>query len=153
MTEKKDILEFPLEDVEVPQAIALMMQAATKSYISEGLEGVLVDDDRLQLLCEKLEARVEDAIESASSVRSEAHDEDAPNEYPEADPGDTFLAMDGTGDVYQVVHNGILFGKFCNAPVSPSAPELDKPGTYCIKQWGHDVNGLIEHEDMEGNRR
>src|SRR6476469_5739551 len=33
--EKKDVLEFPLEELEIPQAIVLMMQAAAKCVSAE----------------------------------------------------------------------------------------------------------------------
>jgi len=152
MSDKKDVLEFPLEELEVPEAIKLMMQAATQCYFSVGQingEGVVaeekyVNNERLLLLSEKLEARVEDAIEDAAAVRTEAVPEDAPNEI-EVDPADIFVMNDG--DILN--YKGVVYQKACNELVS-SGDESVLASTYCMKRWGHNHP---EHEDMEGNRR
>jgi hypothetical protein len=150
MSEKKDVLDFPLEEVEVPQAIALMMQAATKCHFPVGTQGpdgtivaeAHVDMERLQLLCEKLEARVEDALDEAKAIRTEPAVEDAPNDVPLVET-DIFLMEDGEVLNYK----GILYKKSCNRSVV-RASDGAVEDTYCIKQWGHQ-NPI--HEDEFGN--
>jgi hypothetical protein len=152
--EKKDVLEFPLEELEVPQAIVLMMQAAVKcaGYGHEitiedfnagnGNLEVPIDLERLQQLCEKLEAYVDDKIEAGAAIRTEPVVEDAPNEEA-VDESEIFLQNDG--DTLNV--RGVLYQKACNTKVyDDGVSEV----TYCIKQFGH--NGLI-HEDRFGNER
>lgn len=150
---KKDVLDFPLEEVEVPPAIVLMMQAATKCVSIEENEAwrdefkLITDNERLQLLAEKLEARVEDAIEKASKVREDATDEDEPNRYENAEESETTLVY-YENEVHQIVHGGVVFGKFCNEPVATD--QTSGARTSCIKQWAHKNP---EHEDAEGNIR
>lgn len=161
MTDKKDVLEFPLEKVTVPAAIKLMMQAATKCVgfnheitvadFEAGKVTIPVDNDRLQELADKLEARVQDEIDSAMAVRTEPAPEDDPNgpSYVPVDEDDEVTKVMFEGEVEFVVINGIVFKKMCNEPV---AEVLDADGgrTYCIKQWGHKSP---DHEDQEGNVR
>lgn len=148
MSEKKDVLDFPLEEVEVPQAIVLMMQAATQcvGYIEDGQNAypvhLVTADDRLQQLCEKLEARVEDAIEAAVDPPS-LPDDDEPEKFLDADR-DSITEVWADDDVFQIVRNGVIFGKFCNTQVYDDGVNR----TACIKQWGH--NNHI-HEDQYGN--
>lgn len=145
MSEKKDVLEFPLEELEVPQAIVLMMQAATQCVDVDHSDSPSTDLDRLQLLAEKLEARVEDAIEDAKAVRDIPVEEDEPNRFEPVDGHEMHLVM-ADGMVRQVVVDGVLFVLTCNEHVT-----VGESGrmTSCIKQWGH----LAEHTDMEGNYR
>lgn len=152
MTDKKDVLDFPLEEVEVPQAIALMMQAAAKcgAIIEEGdAEDEEKALERLQLLCEKLEARIQDEIDSLTAVRTEPTPEDAPNDPLEVDVASQIFASGTDADSSEFLNwEGRLFKKMCNERVhtDPDSGE----STYCIKQWAHQG---IEHEDMEGNIR
>jgi hypothetical protein len=144
MADKKDVLEYPLEELEVPAAIKLMMQAAYKTGVDLGVVEEVDTEERLLELSEKLEARVEDAIENAAAVRTEAVPEDAPNEI-EVDPADIFIMNDG--DILN--YKGVVYQKACNELVS-SGDESVLASTYCMKRWGHNHP---EHEDMEGNRR
>lgn len=138
---KKDVLEFPLEELEVPAAIKLMMQAAYKTgYLGEV---AMTHDERILQLSEKLEARVEDAIDAAKAVREEPVSEDAPNEVAIVET-DIFLMNDDL----TINYKGILFHRTCNQPVVPET-EGTFP-TYCIKVANHQHP---EHEDIEGNRR
>lgn len=143
--DKKDILEFPLETIEVPQAIALMMQAASATreaiMVVDNEVTLRTDDDRLQLLCEKLEARIEDAIDEGKSVMLEENVVDAPDEEPVVDT-DIFVMEDG--DILN--YRGVLYMKMCNMVV---LREEDR-NTFCCKQWEHESP---EHEDKEGNVR
>jgi hypothetical protein len=145
--EKKDVLEFPLEELEVPQAIVLMMQAAAKCVSAQvsqnGYEAHTdVDLERLQQLCEKLEAYADDKIEAGAAIRTEPVVEDAPNEEA-VDESEIFLQNDG--DTLNV--RGVLYQKACNTKVyDDGVSEV----TYCIKQFGH--NGQL-HEDRFGNER
>lgn len=151
---KKDVLEFPLEELEVPQAIVLMMQAATTcvsfSTNDAGPE-TETDNDRLQLLAEKLEARVEDAIDAAKAVREDATSEDAPNEPLYSDvEGHTVTLVEeyidhaGVNVITKVVVDRSVYGLLCNRGV------FDNGGiqTTCIKRFDH--QSLI-HEDEFGN--
>lgn len=142
----RDILEFPLEEVEVPQAIVLMMQAATKCT-EPPAQGV--DLERLQLLAEKLEARVEDAItdavDEAKAVRDIPVEEDEPNRFEPVDGHEMHLVM-ADDMIRQVVVDGILFVLACNERVVTDENGITST---CIKQWGH----FLEHCDMEGNTR
>lgn len=150
--EKKDVLEFPLEELEVPQAIVLMMQAAyniNPDSNDEDQEKFCMD--RLQMLSEKLEARVEDSIEAAK----------APVEMPD-DTDDTFSNVDGHNVTLQheyvefaqdniitkVVVDNVVFVLMCNERVytDPDTGET----SVCIKRFGHKG---IDHEDEEGNMR
>lgn len=151
MSDKKDMLEFPLETVEVPQAIVLMMQAATKCVCgqADGVRADLeVDNDRLQELCEKLEARVEDAIEAASAVRTEPVEEDEPVRYEDSTDEDVITKVFRDNELHQVVVDGVVFMKACNERVENDLATSIR--TFCIKQWGH-INP--DHEDEFGNVR
>jgi hypothetical protein len=143
MTLKKDILEFPLEELEVPQAIGLMMQAASNTreavMVVDGKVTLRTNDDMLQLLCEKLEARVEDALDAArSSVIAEV-EEDATDEEP-VEWSDVVLLEDG--DILNV--KGVVYQRACNKPVVSGQVTDD---TFCVLRWGHrgdlcmDMNG------------
>lgn len=160
MSEKKDVLEFPLEKLEVPAAIIIMMQAAAK--VGAQLEETTPEEEdglmeRLQQLCEKLEARVEDAIEAAK----------APVEMPD-DEDDTFTNLEGhevslrhervpdmsSADetamldiVSQVVVDRAVYGLLCNERVTTTD---EGASTACMKSFGH---GSLEHEDKYGNLR
>lgn len=153
MTEgKKDVLDFPLEEVSIPQAIALMMQTAYNIKNAElEVDEYKANNERLQLLIEKLEGFVEDKIDLAAVPVTEAVIEDAPDDnFEDAAPSDTFLDV-VNGEVTRVIHKGVVFGKLCNERVWFD-PEVERSST-CIKEWGHDINGSIDHEDMGGNRR
>ena len=154
---KKDVLEFPLEELEVPQAIVLMMQAAAaRPTISTWCDeqensGFEVDNERLQQLAEKLEARVEDAIDAAKAVREDATAEDAPNEPLYSDvEGHTVTLVEeyidhaGVNVITKVVVDRTVYGLLCNRGV------FDNGGiqTTCIKRFDH--QSLI-HEDEFGN--
>lgn len=143
MVEKKDILEFPLEELEIPPAIKLMMQAALATGIE--MEKGAEQTERLLQLSEKLEVRVEDAIDAAKSVRDEPVEEDEPNKFEDAEPSDTQLVIEN-GEVYRVVHKGVIFAKLCNVRVSV----FDDYQTTCIKEWGHEG---YSHEDRFGGVR
>lgn len=159
---KKDVLDFPLEEVSIPQAIALMMQAASKCYEKDELvvDGVVIsyldlpiDNESLQLLIEKLEAYVEDKMELAAIPVAVPVIEDAPDEeFEEADEADTFLQKNDEGDILRVVHRGVVFGRLCNERVlSPDNETPEGSGSACCKEWGHDPYAM--HEDKWGNRR
>lgn len=139
-TAKKDILDFPLEEVEVPHAIGVIMQAASKCGSSISGD---VDWQRLGQLTEKLEEYVQDKIEAAMAVRMEPSVEDDPNRFEDALAEDVHVVF-RDGEPYQVVYKGLIYGKLCNTTVVPA--DNDSDGTYCIKQWNHQV----EHQDMEG---
>lgn len=151
MEGKKDVLEFPLEELEVPHAITIMMQAATQCVEAQTriVDGapygytLETDLDRLQLLCEKLDARIDDELDKARAVRDIPAEEDEPNKFVDADPSDTILVYEDDM-VHQVVHDGVIFQKACNHLVY-SAEGIET--TYCIKQWDH----ANMHEDMFGN--
>jgi hypothetical protein len=147
--EKKDVLEFPLEELEVPQAIVLMMQAASRTGFAQSdatSETDLIEcDKRLQLLCEKLEARVEDAIEEAKAVRIEPTEEDDPNRFEDVDSSDVFLVY-ADDLIYQIVHKGVVFGRLCNTRVYTD--DSNDIRTNCIKEFGHENP---RHEDQFGN--
>ena len=149
MSEKKDVLDFPLEELEVPAAIKLMMGAATKCVTAVGgghyTPTLLTDDERLLQLSEKLEARVEDALDAAKAVREEPVSEDAPNEVA-VEESDIFLMEDGEVLNYK----GVLFQKACNERVYSSDGPDEQYNSYCVKRWGH-VG--YQHEDMEGRTR
>lgn len=157
MDDKKDILEFPLEDVSIPQAIGLMMQAATKTVVAEAVGNDLVsydvDMERLTLLCEKLEARVEDEL--TKGARSEAVPEDNPNEPLFSDIEGHTVSLkhefneNANGDVVtQVVVDNMVYVLTCNKRVYTN-PETGETTT-CIKKWEHE--SLI-CEDAWGNER
>jgi hypothetical protein len=127
-----------------------MMQAATRcAELVRGMQGdeiidahIDVDLERLQKLCEKLEAYVDDKLEAGAAVRTEPVVEDAPNEEA-VDEGEIFLQNDG--ETLNV--RGILWQKACNHEVyNDGVSEV----TFCIKQFGHD-NPI--HEDRFGNER
>lgn len=154
---KKDVLEFPLEELEVPQAIVIMMQAAASrptvdAYVDESDSPHLdIDNDRLQLLAEKLEARVEDAIDAAKAVREDATAEDAPNEPLYSDvEGHTVTLVEeyidhaGVNVITKVVVDRSVYGLLCNRGV------FDNGGiqTTCIKRFDHQS---LVHEDEFGN--
>jgi hypothetical protein len=143
----RDIMEFPLENVEIPAAIKLMMQAATKCVELVGHQDLTVDDERLLALSEKLEARVEDEVEKASAIRDEPAEEDgnAPDEVA-VEEGDIFVMHGGETLNYK----GVVYQKACNSRVLAAGSHGDTPDTWCIKRWYH--RGL-DHEDMEGNVR
>jgi hypothetical protein len=152
--QKKDMLEFPLESVNLPQAIVLMMQAAAKTRDVNRVDIVSntdatvhlkVDNERLALLAEKLEARIEDELEKVKVPQPEPEPE--PDEFQDAIAEDIHLVLtDDHLDVHQVIHKGVVFGKLCNETVKNSE-EGDR--TTCIKQFGHET----EHEDEWGNIR
>ncbi len=168
MGEGKDILEFPLEEMSIPQSIALMMQAATTTVgfnhevtiadFEKGGIKIPVDNERLSSLAEKLEARVEDELEKAQGVRDIPVEEDNPNEptYSDVDGHKVTLvheyvefAQDNV--ITKVVVDDVVFALLCNEPVSTN---VEGERTKCIKQWGHEqTSGLPECEDAEGNRR
>jgi hypothetical protein len=141
---EKDVLEFPLEKLEIPLAIILMMQAAYRT----GYEGerVTTHEERVQLLSEKLEARVEDSINAAKAVREEPAEEDEPNRFEPVDGRHIHLVIEDEV-IKQVVVDGVLFNLTCNQRVKSGGIQ---EATYCMKQWGHKAP---EHEDMEGNYR
>lgn len=153
MEGKKDVLEFPLEELEVPQAIAMMMLSATKcvgfnhEVTIADFEGgnfkMPVDNDRLQLLCEKLDARIDDELDKVRAIRDIPAEEDAPNEV-EIEPGEIFLMND---DLI-INYKGLLYHRSCNQPVAPET-EGSFP-TYCMKVADH---RHPDHEDIEGNIR
>lgn len=139
----KDILEFPLEELGVPQAIVLMMQAASRCVEPPAQD---VNNERLQLLAEKLESRVEDAIEAAKGgPDAPPVEEDEPNPFESVDGHQMHLVKENDV-IKQVVVDGVLYILACNEAVTTS---FDHPPTFCIKQWGH----RAEHQDMEGDFR
>lgn len=160
---KKDFLEFPLEEVSVPQSIALSMLAATKTVgITKAMQGddcfdahLETDNDRLQLLCEKLEARVEDELEKVKTPEAVPTEEDATDEA-------TFTNLDGHQVslehefvevaneelITKVIVDNLVFVLACNERVFTD-PDLGTTTT-CIKRFNH---YSPEHEDMEGNVR
>lgn len=137
----KDVLEFPLEDLEVPQAIRLMMSSATKCVTGTSAPQANVyletDDERLADLCEKLEVRIEDAIDAGKTPEVMPDFEDELIPINESDiwvtPDDSLLTT-----------KGVVFIRACNAVVINGGVEL----TYCIKKYDHRDP---QHEDMEGN--
>jgi hypothetical protein len=155
---KKDVLEFPLEQVSIPQAVALMMQAATQCVKVEENGRHDTDMDRLQLLCEKLEARFQDDLDAANAVRDVPTEEDAPNEAPYTDIDGhevtlvhEFIQLAGEDMITKVVVDNTVFALLCNERVgtfTQRGTDFTKVTT-CIKQFGHDV----EHVDMDGNYR
>lgn len=160
--DKKDILEFPLEEVSIPQAIVLMMQAAMQCVSfnehDDSLPETEVDLDRLQLLAEKLEARVEDELDSAKAVRDEPTPEDAPNEGPYTDIEGhhvtlvhEYVEFAQDNIITKVVVDNVIFGLLCNERVGTYTQEGtdNQVTTSCIKEFGH----AHEHCDMEGNIR
>lgn len=151
---KKDVLEFPLEELSAPQAIAIMMQAANKAGKAwcdeQENAGWEPDDERLQLLIEKLEAYIEDLIDKAAIPVEVPVVEGAPDEeFEPADETDTFLQKNDQGDVLRVVHKGVVFGRLCNERVYTDPSGVLDPTT-CVKEWGH-ANPI--HEDEFGNER
>lgn len=155
---KKDILEFPLEDLSIPQAIVLMMQAATLCVSfnehDDSLPETSTDLDRLQLLAEKLEARIQDDLDAANAVRLEAVEEDAPNEGPYSDVEghkvtlfSEFVEEAQEVCITRVMVDNLVFGLLCNERVRTDPDTMEV--TTCIKRWGHQH----EHTDMEGNIR
>lgn len=156
---KKDFLEFPLEEVSVPQSIALSMLAATKTVSfnehDDSLPEIVTDNDRLQLLCEKLEARVEDELDSVKEPQAVPTEEDATDEA-------TFTNLDGHQVslehefvevaneelITKVIVDNLVFVLACNERVFTD-PDLGTTTT-CIKRFNH---YSPEHEDMEGNVR
>lgn len=138
----KDILEFPLEELGVPQAIVLMMQAASRCVEPPAQD---VNNERLQLLAEKLEARVEEAIEDAKGGPDAPPLEDEPNPFEPVDGHQMHLVKENDV-IKQVVVDGVLYVLACNVRVTSSD---ERPPTFCIKQWNHQA----EHTDMEGNFR
>lgn len=150
-TTKKDMLEFPLESVNIPQAVALMMQAAVNSCMEYDHEGspAGVNMERLQLLCEKLEGRVQDDLDALSSERTILSSEDAPPEPLEVDVAAQIFASGTDADASEFLNwQGRLFKKMCNERVytDPDTGEA----TSCMKQWDHQS---LQHEDWEGNVR
>lgn len=155
---KKDILEFPLEDVSVPQAIVLMMQAATTTVTfnesDDSLPEKETDLDRLQLLAEKLEARVEDALEEAKAVRTEATAEDDPNDAQYSDVEGhkvtlvhEYVEFAHDNVITKVLVDNVVFVLACNERVFT---DVEGTTSTCIKRFGHKS---LEHEDEEGNIR
>lgn len=157
-TEKKDVLEFPLEELSIPQAVALMMQAATQcrtvTQVNVDADGVAhpvirTDDDRLQLLCEKLEGRIQDDLDALSSERTVFSSELVSQDPIEVDISAQIFADGTDADGSKFLNwQGRLFKKMCNERVytDPDSGE----GTFCIKQWDHQS---LQHEDWEGNVR
>lgn len=148
--EKKDVLEFPLEELEVPAAVRTMMLSAATAYVKDdkGNPTEDIDMERLHLMCEKLEGYFEDQLEKAKSSQDAPDEQPEEEMYPAADDSETFLNLTGDGDVYQVVHKGVVFGKLCNERVK-SDPETQTTTT-CIKQFGHNHP---DHEDVNGDVR
>lgn len=160
--DKKDFLEFPLEDVSIPQAVALSMLAATKTVsatvIAQDECETETDNDRLQLLCEKLEGRFQDDLDAANAVRLEATEEDAPNEGPYTDIDGHHVTLvheyvDAAQDsvITKAVVDNMVYALLCNERVG-TFTQKDTENTVtttCVKQWGHEQ----EHVDMEGNYR
>jgi hypothetical protein len=156
--EKKDILEFPLEDVSIPQAIGLMMQAATTTVSFNEHDDSLperdTDMDRLTLLCEKLENRVEDEL--TKGARTEPVPEDNPNEpiFSDIEGHKVSLeeeVVEGVEGrvITKVLVDNMVYVLMCNERVFTD-PTLVEPTTTCIKRFGH---YSPEHEDQEGNVR
>jgi len=145
----KDVLEFPLEELGVPQAISLMMSEAARTG-GEFNKAIDPADDpkeakkheRLAALSEKLEARIQDELDKgAAATEPPPVVEDSLDEP--VDEADIFLSEDGL----TLNMKGVLFQKACNQPVyrDQSNSDLD---TFCIKRFGHDHP---VHEDIYGN--
>lgn len=153
MPEAKKLIDYPLDEIDIPQAIRLMMMAATHTVsFSKNDAGpeTETDNEMLAQLCEKLEARFEDELDTGiSNAQPDITDE--PEIFVDVDPAETTLLKDGTGDVYRVVHRGVVYGKLCNERVKFN--EETGQSSTCIKEWGHETYGRIEHEDMEGHHR
>lgn len=101
-------------------------------------------------IADQLEARIQDELEKISGPEKETVEKEPFQEVPknsENDP-DVFLVWVNE-EVSQVVVNGAIFGKFCNALVW-SDPDNPDHNTLCIKQWGH---ANMMHEDAEGHDR
>lgn len=157
---KKDFLEFPLEEVSIPQAVALSMLAATKTVTVKDSEDISeefdyeTDNDRLQLLCEKLEARVEDALEEAKAVRTETTAEDDPNDAQYSDVEGhkvtlvhEYVEFAHDNVITKVLVDNVVFVLACNERVFTDTEGITST---CIKRFGHKS---LEHEDEEGNIR
>lgn len=152
MTDKKDVLDFPLEKLQVPHAIVLMMQAATKT-VHHGMKHVdplVVDNDRLAALTEKLEARIQDELDKGAAMVPAAADVEEPVKYESTSEDEVFKVV-VEDEIKMVTVNGLVFGKLCNEPVKAytRVDEVLLPEEYvsrCIKEWGHQA----EHVDYEG---
>ena len=159
--DKKDILEFPLKDLSIPQAIGLMMQAATArptiDAVCDEQEStyIMVDNERLAELCEKLEARVEDELDASKGVRDVPTEEDNPNEPVFSDIEGhkvslehEFVEFAQENLITKVLVDNVVFVLTCNERVFTDV-DLGTTST-CMKRFGH---FSPEHEDMEGNVR
>lgn len=156
--DKKDFLEFPLEDVSVPQAIALSMQAATTTVTFNEDDDTKpekeTDMDRLQLLCEKLEARVEDEITAAKGPVEIPEDKEDEETFSNIDGHQVtlvheFVEFANDNLITKVAVDNVVFVLMCNERVFTD-PTGVEPTTTCIKRFGH---YSPEHEDAEGNLR
>ena len=130
--------KYNVRDATLRSLLALANEFGVKEPSKEQM-------DKLQDISDELEARVQDEIEK--SVKNAAPAAQEEEMYPAASEEDVFLNEEN-GEVKQVIHKGVVFGRLCNEPVHFDH-EIGQ-GTYCIKQWGH-IN--VEHEDSEGRFR
>jgi hypothetical protein len=110
--------------------------------------------DRLTLLCEKLENRVEDEL--TKGARTEPVPEDNPNEpiFSDIEGHKVSLeeeVVEGVEGrvITKVLVDNMVYVLMCNERVFTD-PTLVEPTTTCIKRFGH---YSPEHEDQEGNVR
>lgn len=130
--------KYNVRDATLRSLLALANEFDIKEPTKEQME-------KLQEISDELEARVQDEIDKGlKNFAPAAQEEDL---YPPASEEDVYLNEEG-GEVKQVIHKGVVFGRLCNEPVYFDH-ELGQ-GTTCIKQWGH-LNA--EHEDSEGRFR
>lgn len=130
--------KYNVRDATLRSLLALANEFDIKEPTKEQME-------KLQEISDELEARVQDEIDKGlKNFAPAAQEEDL---YPPASEEDVYLNEEG-GEVKQVIHKGVVFGRLCNEPVHFDH-ELGQ-GTTCIKQWGH-LNA--EHEDSEGRFR
>jgi hypothetical protein len=130
--------KFNVRDATLRSLLALANEFGIKDPTKEQME-------KLQDISDALENRVQDEIDKHLKNFAPAAQEE--EMYPAASDEDVFLNMEHD-EVVQVIHKGVVFGRFCNEPVHFDH-ELGK-GTTCIKQWAH-INP--EHEDSEGRLR
>lgn len=134
------------KELSVPQAVAVSMQAATKTvtYTEDGRNAYDVhlktDNDRLIELSEKLEGRIQDELELAAKANQPA--EDAPDEDVENVSWSEIVLMED-GSFLNL--KGAIYQKACNEPVLNDDDLGDH--TFCIKRWGH---RSPQHEDQDG---
>lgn len=136
---KKDILEMDFGKLSIPQAIGITLQATTKCVSIEDMtwNDLEVDNDRVAELMEKLEARVQDALDEKDAPVKEKLLEEIDEEN--VDWSDVVLLEDGA--IANI--KGAVYAKLCNEPVY----ENNEKRTYCMKQWAH---VSVQHEDLYG---